>query len=98
MTATRKVFSDGTGIAVLGSSVMLATVNSMLFTVSAGLPISPITRGGLLGNIIAVSSAWLILWKGDRQGLIQQLVTGALVAWIHFFLVINIWSVVAYKL
>lgn len=73
-------------------------LNSMLFTVSAGLPISPIVMAGLFGNLIATAVAWIILVKGTRKGVFQQLVAAVLLSLIHYFLIVNLWSVVAYGL
>ena len=98
MIATVKVFCDRSGIALLALALLLAILNSMLFTVSAGLPFATIVRAGLFGNLIAAAVAWIILVKGTRKGVLRQLVAAVLLSLIHYCLIVNIWSVVAYGL
>ena len=95
MSATKRLFSDHSGLAILALALLLTIINSMLFVRSAGLLISPIAREGLVVNVMAATVAWIVLFKGKRKGVLQQVVAAILLALIHYFPIVNIWSFVA---
>jgi hypothetical protein len=98
MNATNGLISSRTGIVILAASALLAIVNSMLFAVATRLPVAPITRRGLIANTIAAAAAWLVLWKGRRHGVPQQVVALILFSVIHYILICNIVAVVGFGL
>ena len=90
----------GTGIPGLTTCVFLAVVNAFVFTVSNGRnghPTAQIGDWGIVGNLIAMIGAWIVFTRGKRGGLLQSLVAITLLTIVHYFLISNIWTIIAHR-
>jgi len=91
-------FGDSTGILVLALSVLLSFANSAFFSVALRLPVAPISRSGLVLNILAATVAWIAFIKGTRPRLPHQLAAIALLSIVNYLLVSNLWAVIGFGL
>jgi len=99
-TLEKKKVKSGSGILGLSACVLLATVNSIVFAVSNGRhnhPTAQIDDWGIVGNLIAITGAWIVFNRGRRDGLIQSLVAVVLLTILHYFLVSNLWTMIAHR-
>ena len=93
MKIIRTLLIEPTGIVLLAIAFIIAFISMGLFTVGVRLPFAAIASGGLIGIIPATIIAWMAFVFGRRQGLPQWITGIALLSFVHYMLLANLFSV-----